>query len=102
MTICPFCKSVVNDDATVCPNCNAEKETTFQGHFKRAVEKIKPTLGLTGMFGLLVGFACGMYIGIQTFALVGFIVGFVVFFFVMFLPAIIRALFKINNVVWYR
>lgn len=56
MAICPFCKSTVSDDATVCPKCHAEKETTFKGHFERAAEQMKPMLTLFGMFGLLIGF----------------------------------------------
>ena len=102
MAICPFCKSTVSDDATVCPKCHAEKETTFKGHFERAAEQMKPMLTLFGMFGLLIGFSFGTLIGLKTFWIAGFLVCVVIFIFVTFFPAIIKALFKKNKVVWYR
>lgn len=102
MAICPFCKSTVSDDATVCPKCHAEKVTTFKGHFEKAVEQIKPLLRLFGMLGLLMGFLFGTVIGLKTFLIAGFIVGVVIFILVTFFPAIIKALFKKNKVVWYR
>ena len=49
---CPFCKSKINDGATVCASCGATKGVAIQGSNKAALGVIA---GIVGVLLILIG-----------------------------------------------
>jgi len=104
MAVCPFCKSQIHEDAEVCSSCNAEKVTTFSGNLERAIQAMKPMLGMFAMIGLILGVLVGFNVGVNSIQLFGWISGAIVCVIVTIFPALLKTAVICRNgkVRWYR
>ncbi|MTC07455.1 hypothetical protein GKR51_04755 [Providencia sp. wls1948] len=103
MAECPFCKSEVHDEASICRSCGAEKVDSFGGHFNKAFKETQHGVAPLGFVGLLIGGLLGLSVGMNSNGVLGFIVFIIILLFFITLPALLRTLlFRRNKTIWYR
>lgn len=95
MPECPFCKSVVRDEATICRSCGAEKVSSFSRHIQKRERQVVATIFPCALFGAIFG-VCG---GVMTHSLV---VGYGIFIVMLLLPFLVIYISKRNKTIWYR
>ncbi|HEM7146954.1 hypothetical protein [Providencia rettgeri] len=104
MAECPFCRTEVHNEATICKSCGAEKVDTFWGNFNHNFKKNQhAAIRVLAIPGLLVGALVGVSVGTNSTAFIGgiaFVFGFAA---TVALPSLLRTLiFERNKTYWYR
>ena len=95
MEVCPFCRSAINDGASVCTGCGADKVSTFRGHcIKNSSSLIAPLIASS-----VVGLFLALWLGFVTDSV--FLL-FVILIFAMCFPLIIYYFMKRGKEIWYR
>jgi len=103
MAECPFCKTEIHNEASICRSCGAEKVNSFGGHFNKAFKETQHAAGALAFAGLLISAPIGLLVGMNIHGIVGFFAFLFFFGFFISLPALLKTLiFRRNNTIWYR